>query len=714
MLTAVSVSAQAPLDIRVALIIGNSAYAGQMALLNPANDAKDMADVLKRLGFTVIELRDGNKAQMAAAIAKVSDSLKGKQGVGMFYYAGHGLQLDWRNYMVPVDANVKTPGDVLQQTIDMSSVIDVFKAAGNRMSILVLDACRNNPFGGNTSTGKGLAQLDAPPSTFLAYATAPGNVAEDGDEKSGNGLYTQFLLQELKRPITRIEDVFKRVRLNVRKQSNGRQIPWESTSLEEDFFFNDGVKYTIKPEDLERMAAEVRAAEQKRLAQEAEALERIKQLALAKERERQRQQDELREIERQRAIAEARTRERDRLAAEAQVAEKERLAAEVKALEQQRLAAEARLKEAERISADAKLKEQQKLVAEAKAIEERRLVLQNQARERERVLASEQAKESERQVAEARSREQQRVAQEAQARERERLLAIDQAKERERLATEAQVREQQRLAEVLRLQEIQRITALIKAPSPRLSKEETQELLYKQEKAAWDLIKTSNSPDDFYNFLQRFPSGGNFSESAQYRLDQLATPKIAAALGKGQDARFSYTGPRFKVGDIYQFQVTDILTKVPGGITSLIVTGIEGDVVKFNDSSYVATVLSATIKSEGDEYDPPYAGLPVELQVGKKWTGQSSIKLGIRRGRVQQLKIESRITGIEEVVVPAGVFQTYVVETFVTGLGQIRRKEWIDPRYGVAVKSEEIARASYGIYRSDRRELIAIKADRGL
>ena len=276
MLAAVSVSAQAPLDIRVALIIGNSAYAGRMALLNPANDAKDMADVLKRLGFTVIELRDGNKAQMAAAIAKVSDSLKGKQGVGMFYYAGHGLQLDWRNYMVPVDANVKTPGDVLQQTIDMSSVIDVFKAAGNRMSILVLDACRNNPFGGNTSTGKGLAQLDAPPSTFLAYATAPGNVAEDGDEKSGNGLYTQFLLQELKRPITRIEDVFKRVRLNVRKQSNGRQIPWESTSLEEDFFFNDGVKYTIKPEDLDRMAAEVRAAEQKRLAQEAEALERIR------------------------------------------------------------------------------------------------------------------------------------------------------------------------------------------------------------------------------------------------------------------------------------------------------------------------------------------------------------------------------------------------------------------------------------------------------
>ena len=253
-LAAVSVSAQAPVDVRVALIIGNSAYPNS-PLVNPANDAQAMADVLKRLGFNVIELRDGTKMQMSAAIARVSESLKGKQGVGMLYYAGHGLQLDWRNYMVPVDASLKSAADVPQQTIDLSSVVDIFKAAGNRMNIVVLDACRDNPFGGNTSSAKGLAQLDAPPSTFLAYATAPGNVAEDGDEKSGNGLYTQYLLQELKRPTAKIEDVFKRVRLNVRKQSQGRQIPWESTSLEDDFFFNDGVRYTIKPEDLERMAA---------------------------------------------------------------------------------------------------------------------------------------------------------------------------------------------------------------------------------------------------------------------------------------------------------------------------------------------------------------------------------------------------------------------------------------------------------------------------
>lgn len=250
----VPVQAQAPLDIRVALVIGNSAYAGA-PLLNPANDARAMADTLRGLGFTVVELRDARKEEMNAAIAKVRESLKGKQGVGMLYYAGHGLQLDWRNYMVPVNANLSKASDVVEQTIDISSVIDAFKTAGNRMNILVLDACRDNPFAG-TATGKGLAQLDAPPGTFLAYATAPGNVAEDGDVKSGNGLYTQYLLQELKKPTAAIEDVFKRVRLQVRLKSQGRQIPWESTSLEEDFYFTKGKTPGRKGEPLDDAALE--------------------------------------------------------------------------------------------------------------------------------------------------------------------------------------------------------------------------------------------------------------------------------------------------------------------------------------------------------------------------------------------------------------------------------------------------------------------------
>jgi Caspase domain len=246
--------AQAPGDLRVALVIGNAAYAGNASLTNPGNDAKAMSEALRGLGFTVIEVRDGSKAQMAEAIIKVKDTLQGKQGVGMFYYAGHAMQLDWRNYMLPVDAKLSKASEVAEQTVDLSQVIEAFKTAGNRMNIVVLDACRDNPFAA-TASGKGLAQLDAPPGTFLAYATAPGNVAEDGDAKSANGLYTQFLLQELKKPAAKIEDVFKRVRLNVRQQSQGRQIPWESTSLEDDFFFNAGLKPTQKLADSDKEKA---------------------------------------------------------------------------------------------------------------------------------------------------------------------------------------------------------------------------------------------------------------------------------------------------------------------------------------------------------------------------------------------------------------------------------------------------------------------------
>jgi hypothetical protein len=230
--TLLSATAQAPLDVRVALVVGNATYSGDMALTNPANDAAAMSGALKNLGFTVIEIRNASRAQMEDGVKKLFVALKGKQGVGMLYYAGHGLQIDWKNYMVPVDAKLQTAKDVPGQTLDVADVLDALKAAGSRMNVVVLDACRDNPFA--EKGGKGLAPVDAPPGTFLAFATSPGNVAEDGI--GSNGLYTKHLLAELQKPVS-IENVFKRVRLNVRKESNGRQIPWESTSLEDDFSF---------------------------------------------------------------------------------------------------------------------------------------------------------------------------------------------------------------------------------------------------------------------------------------------------------------------------------------------------------------------------------------------------------------------------------------------------------------------------------------------
>jgi len=236
--------AQAPSDIRIALVIGNSAYAGNLALANPSNDAKDMAATLRNMGFGVIEVEDASRTQMMDAIDRVNKQLNGKQGVGMLFYAGHGLQLDWHNYMVPVDFNVKTAKDVPVQTVDIEAVMKSFKSANTRMNIIVLDACRDNPFEGKAASGKGLAPVDAPTGTFLAYATAPGNVAQDGEAGSKNGLYTGYLLKELQKPNASIENVFKRVRYAVRQASNGSQIPWETTSLEDDFVFNSGIKKT--------------------------------------------------------------------------------------------------------------------------------------------------------------------------------------------------------------------------------------------------------------------------------------------------------------------------------------------------------------------------------------------------------------------------------------------------------------------------------------
>ncbi len=219
---------------RVALVIGNSRYK-EAPLKNPANDAAAIGDNLKKMGFSVIAQIDTGKAAMENAIRSYGEQLTKSKGVGLFYFAGHGLQINWRNFLVPVDAHLGNVDDIPRQTVDLSALLGGIGKAGNPMNIVILDACRDNPFGGNLKSGKGLSQMDAPLGTLLAYATAPGNVASDGSGE--NGLYTENLLREIHAPEAKIEDVFKRVRLAVRRASNGQQIPWESTSLEEDFYF---------------------------------------------------------------------------------------------------------------------------------------------------------------------------------------------------------------------------------------------------------------------------------------------------------------------------------------------------------------------------------------------------------------------------------------------------------------------------------------------
>lgn len=349
---AFSTNAQAPLDVRVALVIGNAAYKNIPALANATNDAKAMSNVLRKLGFKVVEVVDGDKAQMVKAIAQMQTLLQGQQAVGMLYYAGHGLQLDWRNYMIPVDAKLSQASDVATQTVDIENVIDTMKRSATRMNIIVLDACRDNPFSGKAS-GKGLAQLDAPPGTYLAFATSPGNVAEDGDENASNGLFTQYLLKELQRP-ARIEDLFKRVRLQVRQKSQGRQIPWDSSSLEDDFAFNDGVKHTFNPEDLikEAQLAKEAQAQLQRAAQAA--AEREKQIAqqIALEQQQLAEAMKIQNLN-ARLKAESEAKERERQLAVAAEQERQKALAAAQALERARAEEAQRIKDIELAKAQA-------------------------------------------------------------------------------------------------------------------------------------------------------------------------------------------------------------------------------------------------------------------------------------------------------------------------------------------------------------------------
>lgn len=218
---------------RVALVIGNSAYPGAGALKNPANDANDIAAKLKKLGFDVTVRTDMRHKEMLRSLTDFGDKVQtGTEA--LFFYAGHGMQVRGKNYLLPVDAEIRNEASASSEAVDVDQLLDKLSLA--RLSVVILDACRNNPFERRfRGSGQGLAQINAPTGTLIAYATAPGKVAADGDGR--NGLYTAELLAAMDIPGIKIEDVFKRVRGNVVRRSNDAQTPWESSSLTGDFYF---------------------------------------------------------------------------------------------------------------------------------------------------------------------------------------------------------------------------------------------------------------------------------------------------------------------------------------------------------------------------------------------------------------------------------------------------------------------------------------------
>ena len=228
---------------RLALVIGNSDYVSS-PLRNPVNDAVLMERTLKSLGFSVTALRNAEQREMERAIGEFGRRLRGG-GIGLFYYAGHGMQVDGDNYLLPVDANPMSESDLRYEAVPVGKLLNQMEAAGNGMNIVILDACRNNPFARSfRSASKGLAQVSAPSGTFISYATGPGKVAADGE--GGNGLYTEKLVAHLATPGLKLEEVFKRVRADVQRESMGKQVPWDSSSVTGDFFFlPSGVQPTL-------------------------------------------------------------------------------------------------------------------------------------------------------------------------------------------------------------------------------------------------------------------------------------------------------------------------------------------------------------------------------------------------------------------------------------------------------------------------------------
>jgi uncharacterized caspase-like protein len=220
---------------RVALVIGNSKYK-MSPLANPGNDARDMSKKLKALGFKVILKTDANQKEMIQAIRDFGISLREKRGVGLFYFAGHGIQVNGENYLLPIGTDIMEEDEVIYESVNVNRILEKMDRANGRVNVVILDACRNNPFERSfRSAARGLAQMKSPSGTLIAFATEPGNVAMDGEGR--NGVYTQNLLKHLETENLDIGRMFRRVRSDVMKSTSNRQTPWESSSLTGDFYF---------------------------------------------------------------------------------------------------------------------------------------------------------------------------------------------------------------------------------------------------------------------------------------------------------------------------------------------------------------------------------------------------------------------------------------------------------------------------------------------
>jgi hypothetical protein len=220
---------------RVALVIGNSVYQHTGFLKNPVNDASDLAKKLSLLNFDVSVTTDADLKTMVDYIARFKDTLIGTD-VALFYYSGHGIQVKGENFLIPIDADVQREDDIQYKAVNVNDVLDKMEEAKTKLNLVILDACRNNPFPtGYRSATRGLVNMNAPSGTLLIYSTSPNNVAFDGDGR--NGTFTKHLLRFVNQPNLEVALMLRRVRSAVMQETNDQQVPWENGSIIGEFYF---------------------------------------------------------------------------------------------------------------------------------------------------------------------------------------------------------------------------------------------------------------------------------------------------------------------------------------------------------------------------------------------------------------------------------------------------------------------------------------------
>ena len=239
-------AAPAAAETRIALIIGNSDYSNaNMKLANPANDAAAMQRALSDAGFqTLVKLNAKRRDFYRVVDEFIAKIARDPHAVGLFYYAGHGVQADGTNYLIPVDAEIDSDADLEANAFDAERVLHGMKTAQNEMNIVILDACRDNPLPKSRGTERGLARMDAPSGTFIAYAAAPGQIAHDG-AKGANGVFTGELIKAMAEPGVPLEQMFKRVITGVKADTHGGQQPWSEASIQGDFYFHAAVPGSV-------------------------------------------------------------------------------------------------------------------------------------------------------------------------------------------------------------------------------------------------------------------------------------------------------------------------------------------------------------------------------------------------------------------------------------------------------------------------------------